>query len=610
MSLLRRTHLSAHEIASLALDGLPESKRGVQLLAGREGWTWISRTGPGGGRLYAVADLPMSAQRDLIDRWVDIPSNRPRRSKGRPRGSDYFTRQPEIAAAVESLLADRVIAAPRVYELLSTSFPDLPSPRTLQRFIARLEAENPALFASTRDPDLYKGKYRLALGRADAAVTHANQIWEIDTTKADVLCKEGRKSILGIVDVWSRRTFYLVVDSESAQSVRRTLTAAITAWGVVPEILRTDQGSGYVNQTIATAAPLIGIDHVPVPPASGDKKPFVERMFGTFTRERAALLAGFAGHSVAQAQKLRAAARQRTGRQVIVPEMTAAELQAVIDNWLDGVYHQRVHSGTGAAPIARFMASPVASRLAPDAEALKLALSAYAGQARVTKRGVRWKNGRYWAAPLAAWMGRDVMLRRDEDDLGALFVFSPDGDYIATAVDWARSGLSEERFATEARRLQAEHMAAQRADLRGKMRSFKFEDARDSLLRRDAEAAGKLHVLPPRTTEHTTRMLGSIADVAPEMPSAAALEDAGRRLAATKPAPQLAIKSFGERVAEADALIAADAAGNPVDPAALRSARIFTGSNEYIAHKILAGDFSARTRRPIAPPITKQENRQ
>ncbi|MFV3448532.1 hypothetical protein ACNJGE_21290, partial [Mycobacterium tuberculosis] len=94
------------------------------------------------------------------------------------------------------------------------------------------------------------------------------------------------------------------------------------------------------------------------PPASGDKKPFVERMFGTFTRERAALLDGFAGHNVAQAAKLRQAAKVRTGRAVIVPELTAAELQVVINAWLDGVYHVRDHAGTGASPIARWTNSP------------------------------------------------------------------------------------------------------------------------------------------------------------------------------------------------------------------------------------------------------------
>ncbi|WP_426255409.1 transposase [Sphingomonas sp. DC2300-3] len=593
MTLVGRTHLSPSEIAALALDGLPETKRGVQLLAERAGWASIARVGRGGGRQYAVADLPEAARRDLADRWAAQAGVA---AIGRPKGTDFFTQNPAVADAVEVLLAERPLSAARILELLSTRFAVLPSRRTLARFIGRIEAEKPALLASMRDPDLYKSRYRLALGRADAAVTHAHQVWEIDTTRADVLCREGRKSILGIVDVWSRRTFYLVVDSESAQAVRRTLIAAITAWGVMPERLRTDQGSGYINQTMATALPLLGIEHEPVPPASGDKKPFVERMFGTFTRERAALLDGFAGHNVAQAAKLRQAAKVRTGRAVIVPELTAAELQVVINAWLDGVYHVRDHAGTGASPIARWTNSPRPARAAPDEAALRLALSAAIGPATVTKRGVQWKHGRYWAAPLAAWVGRQVMLRRDEDDLGAIFVFDADGQYIATAVNAERSGLSEERFAVEARRQQAAWMAEQRAELRAKRRDFSFERARDDLLRRDAEAAGKLATLPVRAAAHVTPMLASIPDAAPDLPDDAALEATTRRAPARRaPVP------VEDRIADTDRILAAHAAGQTVAPDALAAARLHAQSSEYRADKILRGPFQARRSAAPAP---------
>lgn len=592
--LVGRTHLSAHEIAVLALDGLPESKRGVQMLAERQGWRWEPRVGRGGGRVYAVTDLPEAARRDLADRWA---SASPAPSMGRPRGSDFFTRNPAVADAIEALLAERALSAARVLELLSTRFGTLPCKRTLERYIARLEAEKPALLASTRDPDLFKSKYRVSIGRADASVTHAHQVWEIDTTRADVLCREGRKSILGIIDVYSRRTFYLVVESESAQSVRRTLSACIRAWGVVPETLRTDQGSGYINETVRTALPLLGIHHDPVPPASGDKKPFVERMFGTFTRERAALLAGFAGHNVAQAAKLRQAAKVATGRAVIVPEIGAADLQVIINSWLDGVYHQRAHGGTGASPLERWTNSPVPARKAPDEAALKLALSASIGAATVTKRGITWKHGRYWAAPLAAWVGRQVMLRRDEDDLGEVYVFDEDGGYIATAVNAERSGLSDERFAIEARRQQAEWLAQQRVELRAKQRSFRFEDARDALLRRDAEQAGKLVTLPVARTPHATRMLDSIADAPSSTPSDRALVEASR------PAPRST--PIVDRIAETDRVLADAEAGRDVDPDALRAARLHASGSDYRAAKILAGDFAPR--RPTTPTSVPRE---
>lgn len=594
--LIGRSHLSATEIAALALDGLPETPRGVRLRAEAAGWSAVARPGRGGGKAYAVADLPERARRDLADRWANGPTAA--REPGRPRGTDFFAAHPDVADAVEALLAERSLAAARVLELLETRFDELPSRRTLARYMDRLEREKPALFASVRDPDLFKSKYRVSVGRADGAVTHAHQVWEIDGTRADVHCLEGRKSILGVVDVWSRRGFYLVCDSESAQSIRRTLVACMVRWGVMPEVIRTDQGSGFISATVATACELLGVRHEIMPPASGDKKPHVERLFGTFTRERAALLAGFAGHSVADAAKLRQAAKVRTGRAVVVPAMSAAELQGAIDAWLDGVYHVREHSGVGAAPVARWTGSPVLARAAPDEGHLKLALSALVGQATVTKRGVTWQRGRYWCAGLADFVGRQVVLRRDEEDLGQLFVFDEDGRYLGTAVNAGRSGLSEAAFATEARRQQAEHLSAQRAELRRKQRAFSFEDARDALLRRDAAAAGKLVALPPRTAAHSTPTLDSLAAPAPDLPDAAAVERAERRAPAKPP--------LAPTVAETDRVLAAHEAGEPVDPEALRRARSHAASSAYRAEKLLA--LPPRPAAP-APGLTRKEHR-
>lgn len=600
MTLLGREYLSAQEIASLELEGLPTNRMAVTKRASRGEWRWIDRQGRGGGRLFAVADLPEAARRDYADRTAAQPVGGQR---GRPKGSDFFTRNPDAADAVEAWLAERDLSATAILELLEVRFLSVPSVHTVRRFISRLEASKPALLASFRDPDLYKSKYRVALGRADAGVSYAHQIWEIDTTKADVMTKEGRKSILGIVDVWSRRTFYLVVDSESAQSVRRTLVACMMAWGVMPEVLRTDQGSGYINATIRSACELLGIAHDPVPPASGDKKPFVERMFGTFTRERAELLDGYIGHNVAEAQRLRAVARKETTRPVIVPELSADELQAIISHWLDGVYHVRTHSSLGVSPMARWTNSPRAARGAPDEGTLKLLLSALVGQAQVTKRGITWKKGRYWTAPLAGYVGCTVILRRDEDDLGALYVFDEDQRYIGTAVNAERSGLSDRDFAVEARRQQAALMNAQRAEMREKKRKFSFEDARSALLRRDAEEAGKLVTLPVRTVEHQTAAIASIADAPATLPSPAEVEIAQARY----PAPSAsAPRTFEERMAEADRIMADHAAGRPVDPEALSRARVFTSSHEYRAEKMLTADFAARRIASATPPSLKE----
>ena len=596
-------HISAAEIADLALPGLPRSKRGVLLRAEAERWTWIEHRRRGGTvRLFAVEGLPEPAREALQQRRLQlVPANL--RPVGRPKGSDYFTRYPEAADAVEVILSRQQLAAQRVLELLSQSFPVLPSRRTLARYIARFEAEKKPLLTSFRDPDAYKSKHRVALGRKDAAVTRANQVWEIDTTKADVLTKGGRKSILGLVDVYSRRASYLVCPSESAQSVRRLLVETIRAWGVVPEVLRTDNGSGYVNASVVSALPALGIRHDRVPPGSGDAKPFVERLFGTFTRERAELLDGYCGHNVADAQAIRQRARKETGRAVIVPELEPEQLQDIINAWLDGVYHQRPHSTTRQAPIARWLASPAPSARAPSEDALKIALSALIGSATVGKRGIQWRRGRYWSPALCAWIGRTVELRRDEDDLGAIFVFDEDGHFIDTAVNHERAGMSEEQFARAARQQQNDFMAKARAELRAKKSRFSVEDARDALLREDALRAGQLALFPVQTVERPTRQLQSIAATpAPKLPSQAALDEAMTRTAP----PRQKELSIAEKVAAADRVLAAVEAGADVDADAIARARLYASSTEYRAQKLLTVPFPGP--QGLTPPLTRRQS--
>lgn len=583
-------HLTAAEIAKLGLPGLPGSKRGVIFTAERQSWSWIERKGRGGiSRAYAIADLPEPARAALEATRVPlIPANL--RPVGRPAGSDFFTLNPAVADAVEAILADRPLAAMRILELLARRFPVLPSRRTLSRFMARLEEEKAALLASTRNPDLYKSRYKLALGRADGSVTRANQVWELDTTKADVLTKGGRIMVLGLIDRYSRRARFMIAPSESGQAVRRLLVDTIRAWGVMPETVMTDNGSGYVNASIVSALETLGIHHHRCLPGTPEGKPYVERLFGTFTRERAELLDGYAGHNVAEAQALRAVAKKRTGRALVVPALEPEELQAILDNWTEGVYNHREHSGIRMTPFRRWTSCTTPSTRAPSDDVLKIALSRRIGPARVGKRGIRWKSGRYWSDALPAWMGRMVMLRRDEDDLGAIFVFDEDGHFIDTAVNHDRAGMSEEAFARAAARHQGEWMKAARADVRAKQASFRFEDVRDEVLREDAIAAGKVTALPRPTIERATAAMDSIAArPAPALPSERELA-----VAIARAAPRLKLETpIADKVAAADRVIAAADAGDEVDAEALRRARLYAGSSEYRAEKMATAPFGA-----------------
>lgn len=484
------------------------------------------------------------------------------------------------------MVAQHGWSAPRILELLEVKFSEAPSLRQLQRYIREFEEQKAAVIASMRDPDAYKSKHRLALGRADAGVDSAHQIWELDTSPADVHTTSGRVAILGLIDRYSRMTRFLVAPSESGHSVRRLLVDTITAWGVVPDAVVTDNGSGYVNKSVQSALELLEIEQIVCPPGSPEKKPFVERIFGTFTRERAAILPGFSGHNVAQAQKLRSQAKKQTGRAVIEASVGPEELQGILTAWVDGNYHLRKHSVLRMTPLAKAATSLRRPRKAPSADVVRQALTDLVGPRVIGKRGIEWRGGRYWHEALNAWMGRDVVVRRDEEDLGELLIFSPEGEFVCRAVDHERAGISEQEFAEAGRKQQAEYRNREAAAIREAARGFSIEDAVAMRLRTEAERA---NVVSPLMHADAKRAepTSSEADT-PPVDLNQLRRAASKARADTKRTP-------AEKVASADELIARADAGEAVDEMKLAAARRYAASAEYRAEKVLSARFQSRT---------------
>lgn len=593
MSAAVAQHLSASELAVLALPAMPGTKRAINALATRDGWAFIDRIGQGGGKAYSVDCLPRPARDELAHRQrAENPT--PGRKAGRPKGTGFFGRNPDAADAVISYLAEAPRTTRQLHRMLKASgqFAELPHEKTLQRFIRVVEAERAPLLAKRRDPDGYRSRFKVALGRADEDVTYAHEVWELDTTPADVLTKGGRKAILQVIDRYSRRARFLVVDSESAQSVRRLLIDTIRAWGVLPAAIKVDNGSGFVNGSIITALEALGVEHRLCNKASPWEKPFVERLFGTFTRECAELLDGYIGHNVADATRLRAAAKKKTGRALILPELEPADLQRVLDDWVDGVYHQRVHSTLKMTPMARWLASPRRPRARPSDAVLTLALSALVGPRTVTKRGVAFEHGRYWGAVCPALIGQTVIVRRDEDDLGELFLFSEGGEYLGNAVDHSRAGLSQREFAEWATQQQKTEMARQEAELKRNQKRYDPSIARAAILRENAEAAGKVVNFPTATVPHSTPQLASMEPAAPASAQTPAERAALDAMVAGQSTVTAFPRSTRQKVADADRLLADASAGRPVDDAELRAARAYAGSSEYRSQKEMEAAFA------------------
>lgn len=587
----QRILMTAAAIADLKLPGFAHTKRGIHFRLQAENWPTVP--GPRNSKLVDVENLPTDIREAILSRLTPrvaptarAPQERDRRPVGRPRGSGFFDRHTEIADAVVAYLAAHPFPAPMVQRFIKDQgMKPVPPIHTLRRFIAKVEHERAAVLMALREPDKAKSKHRLALGRADANAAYAHEVWELDTTTGDVMTKNGRRAILGLIDRYSRRASFLVADSESAKSVRALLIRTALKWNVLPATIVVDNGSGYINQTIMTACEMLGIEHRPCPPGSPERKPFVERLFGTFSREYLPMMDGFTGHNVAQATQIRARNKKEKGRPEIIGTMTEAELQDILDNWTAGQYETRIHSGIGTTPVIKAMQSPKQARVCPDEETLKQALSAHVGTLTVGKRGLRWKNGRYWCAELAAWMGKPVHVRRVEDDLGRLLVFDDRGTFIGTAVDWERSGLSEQEFATQSRLQLQAYEKAQKAELNRLKRTFTIEKARNAVLRADAEAAGKLVTLPARAPD-------SAPIPAEQRPARASVH----QMPPVQPQEDIAA-----RVARAEQLIARADEGHDVPANDIAWARAFAAGPAFLAFK--TQEAVARGERPIIPVI-------
>ncbi len=217
----------------------------------------------------------------------------------------------------------------------------------ISRFVKRWKEENASLFLYLTNPDRWRNKHQFALGSASESVTRLNQVWEFDSTPADLLLKDGRYTIIGVIDVYTRRAKFFVCKTSNSGGVAALLREAILDWGIV-ETAKTDNGADYVSYRIVSVLEALGIEQKLCPPFTPENKPHIERLFGSFTRSFEELMPGYIGHSVADRRDITArssfASRIMGRGEEIAVDMTAAELQRYCDRWVNAIYHQRPHS--------------------------------------------------------------------------------------------------------------------------------------------------------------------------------------------------------------------------------------------------------------------------
>lgn len=383
------------------------------------------------------------------------------RAGGHNRGSGIIDSDEDLRGFIVAQILERPghVNCKHIMRALRARFDKgrLPAYRTLQAWVSEWLADNPRLVSAVADPDRHRSHYMPAGGDAAASIERLNQVWELDSTPADVLCTDGRHAIVGAIDIYSRRMKVLVVPTSKAVAIAALLRRCIMAWGV-PEVARTDEGSDYTSRHLRRVLADLGAVHDALPPYSPDRKPFIERGLGSLSHGLLELLPGFAGHSVAEAQALRSrrSFAQRRGEgdaDAFDVALTAEELQAACDAWLETVYEREPHGGLdGRSPFEVTTAWRHPVRRIENERALDLLLAEPAdggGWRTVAKKGLFVEGTTFIAAELGAMVGDRVQVRLDPADAGIVYVFDALGAFLCRAVAPEREGIDRAAIAAQ-----------------------------------------------------------------------------------------------------------------------------------------------------------------
>ncbi len=429
---------------------------------------------------------------------------------------------PALAGLVEAMLRANPhhVTARNILRAIPAKLPDatVPGIASLRRFMRAWREDNGFGVSAISDPDGHRSRTMPAFGDGSWDVDALNGLWELDSTRLDVILADGtRWDVCVALNVWCRRMKALVTQRSEATAIAALVRRCLIDWGV-PDMIRTDEGKDYTSKHLQRVLHDLQIDHDILPPYRPDLKPYVERAIGTMSHDLLTQMLGFCGHSVADAERLRGrqsfAARRGKDKVVVYSgALSAEQLQERIDAWCDDVYGREAHGGLdGMSPFekAASWAGPQPKRVSERGMDVLLAPSAGRdGRRKVGKSGIQVDGGEYIAGELGWHMDDWVHVRQDPADWGRVYVFTePDAagrhEFICIAEDPSRTGIDRREVAVQAKRNWAARNAAERKRARDLEREHQPATAIEAVLERAIEEAGKVVALPSPAPEHRT----------------------------------------------------------------------------------------------------------
>lgn len=436
---------------------------------------------------------------------------------GTRKGTGVIDASPELRELLVGLISKNPNIRPvRIVEFVRATRTELAqalSTQKVERWLHAWKSDNEQLWTSLTNPDRFKSVFKPAFGKADANIERLNQLWEMDSTPADVMLTDGRHAVLGVIDIYSRRAKLLVSKTSKASAVAALARRAILSWGV-PEKVRTDNGADYTSQRLTTALLSLSIDQHLCAPFKSEEKPFIERFFRTFSGGLLELKPGFIGHNVAERKAIesrRSFSQRLMERDAVVEvSMSSSDLQKFCDEWCTAVYERAEHGGLGSRTpfdVARAWTHPV--RRIEDVKALDLLLED-GGERTVQKSGIRIEGAYFIHADLAPHIGARVFVRFDPNDMGRIRVWN-DAGFICEAECPERTGVSREEVGAVAQARQKAAVREARATVRAAGKIIP-EDVAEAILAKKREEAAQVSAMPHQGEAYTTPMLAAAGD--------------------------------------------------------------------------------------------------
>lgn len=400
--------------------------------------------------------------------------------RGAERGATKLSAEQKEMAVRLLCRRDNPLRVSAIYRNMKHRFGTaMPSYAVLNNFLKRWKRENASLYEFAQNADKWKNSRLSAQGSLSEKALYPNHYWELDSTPADIITGDGKRyTILGAIDVFSRRRVFWVDERSSSFSIARLLRRAIMKLGI-PEHVVIDNGKDYQSNHFESICYNLGIDMVTVPPFSGDMKPHIERVFRSLSSQLFEEMEGYIGHSVAErsaiesrrgfAHKIESqekwykkAREAKKGAFVdgfkikegnlgleLKMAVEADELMRWIDGWTDMVEREK-HSSLPGTPLQQWQKQVVPVKAVPDERMLDI-LFGESFTRKVGKKGISLHGALYQHVQLAYHVGEDVRVM-SVDEMGHVYVYTMNLEPICIAEDYDFIGQSREKLA-EAKRI-------------------------------------------------------------------------------------------------------------------------------------------------------------